>query len=48
MIETCPFGVTEENACEDDVCQSCEFRKIKGKDIICTWEYRKFTVIENV
>lgn len=34
----CPFGVKQDEACENDVCQDCEYRSVVGKDIICQWE----------
>ena len=37
LLKTCPFGVTRNEACEDDVCQNCEYRKVEGKDIICKY-----------
>jgi len=43
MTEKCKYGVEEENTCEDDACQQCEYRKVVGKDIVC--QFQKETVL---
>jgi hypothetical protein len=41
----CMFNVDQLEACENDVCQKCEFRKADNKDIYCNWKPKRYFLI---